>query len=72
MAPRTWKKCCIMQQFLADSAPNDVQTAWCNLTFEKGETIQKYVDKFWSSHIKATVFKIIHFLKHKQQFYSSQ
>ena len=59
MVPCTWKKCFldIMQQFLDDSAPNDVIPAWQSLTFEKGETIQKYVDRFWSLHLKSIVLR---------------
>ncbi|MCO5551582.1 hypothetical protein L7F22_005087 [Adiantum nelumboides] len=70
MAPRTWKSCrlAIMQQFLDDSAPDDVLTAWRSPTLERGETIQKFVDKFWGLHLKATVFKRIDFSKQKQQF----
>ena len=50
-----------MHQFLDDSTPNDVPPTWWSLTFEKGETTQNYVDKFWSSHLKATIFKRIDF-----------
>ena len=57
IAPRTWKECrkAIMKQFLTDDkAEDDVLTAWQSLTLEPNETIQKYVDKFWDAHLKAT------------------
>ena len=70
IAPRTWKECrrAIMKQFLTDEAKDDVLTAWRSLTLEPNETIQKYVDKFWDAHLKATVFKRIEFAEQKQQF----
>ena len=46
-----------MKQFLTDEAEDDVLTAWRSLTLGPNETIQKYVDKFWDAHLKATVFK---------------
>ena len=68
--PKTWKECrlAIMRQFLTDQAKDDVLTAWRALKFEKGESIQKYVDKFWDLHLKATVFKRIDFSEQKQQY----
>ena len=36
--------------FLDDSAPDDVLIILQSLTFEKGETIKNYVDRFWSLH----------------------
>ena len=54
-----------MQLFLDDNAPDDVITIWQSLTFEKRETIQKHVDRFWTSHLKATIFKRIVFAKQK-------
>ena len=70
IAPRTWKDCriAIMMQFLTDEAEDDVLTAWRSLKLEQGETVQKYVDKFWDAHLKATVFKRIEFSEQKQQF----
>ena len=69
MASHTWNKCCvtIMKKILDDSALGDVLTAWQSLTFEKGETIQMYVDTFWSCHLKSTIFKKIDFAKWKQK-----
>lgn len=32
------------------------------------ESIQKYIDKFWELHLKATIYKIIEFAEQKQQF----
>ena len=57
-----------MRQFLTDDAKDDVLTAWRGLKLEKGESMQKYVDKFWDRHLKATVFKRIDFSEQKQQF----
>ena len=70
IAPKTWKECrrAIMKQFLTNEAEDNVFTAWQSLTLEPGESIQKYVDKFWDAHLKATVFKRIEFAKQKQQF----
>ena len=69
IAPRTWKECRqeIMNQFLTDQAKDDVLTAWRGLKLDKGETIQKYTDKFWDLHLKATIFKKIDFPEQKQQ-----
>ena len=69
IAPKTWKECriSIMDQFLTDEAKDDVLTAWRSLKLEHGETVQKYVDKFWDAHLKATVFKRIEFPEQKQQ-----
>ena len=57
-----------MNQFLIDQAKDDVLTAWRGLKLDKGETIQKYTNKFWNLHLKATVFKKIDFSEQKQQF----
>ena len=55
----------LMRQFLTDDAKDDVLTAWRGLKLEKGESMQKYVDKFWDRHLKATVFKRIDFSEQK-------
>ena len=57
-----------MNQFLTNQAKDDVLAAWRGLKLDKGETIQKYIDKFWDLHVKATVFKKIDFSKQNQQF----
>ena len=44
-----------MKQFLIDEAKDDILMAWRGLKLEKGETIQKYTDKFWDLHLKAMV-----------------
>ena len=36
--------------------------------WSQDESIQKYVDKFWDAHLKATVFETIEFAEQKQQF----
>ena len=55
--PKTWKACreAIMKQFLTANAKNDVLTSWRGLKLEKGESMQRYVDKFWNLHLKAVV-----------------
>ena len=70
IAPRTWRDCLleIMNQFLTKEAKDDVLTAWKSLKLEQGETIQRYVDKFWDLHLKVIVFIRIDFLEQKQQF----
>ena len=57
-----------MKQFLPGNVKDDVLTAWRGLTYEKGDNIQKYVDKFWDLHLKASVFKDIDFDEQRQQF----
>ena len=52
-----------MKQFLIDQAKDDVLIAWCGFKLEKGELIQKYIDKFWDLHLKAIVYKNIDFSK---------
>ena len=44
--------------------------AWWGLKLEKGESMQRYTDKFWDLHLKATVYKNIDFLEWKQQYYA--
>ena len=68
--PRSWKRCRLelMKQFLPGNVKDDVLTAWRGLTYEKGDNIQKYVDKFWDLHLKASVFKDIDFDEQRQQF----
>ena len=65
VAPHTWKECRqeIMKQFLTDQAKDDVLTQWRGLKLKKGETMQKYIDKFWDLHLRATVYKKIDFLE---------
>ena len=58
----------MMTQFLTENAKDDVFTSWRGLKLERGESMQKYVDKFWDLHLKATVFKKIDFAKQKQQY----
>ena len=57
-----------MKQFLTDQAKDDVLTQWQGLKLKKGETMQKYTDKFWDLHLKATVYKKIDFSEQKQQY----
>ena len=58
IAPHMWKECRqeIMKQFLIDQANNDVLTILHGLKLEKGVTIQKYTNKFWDLHLKATIY----------------
>ncbi|MCO5551480.1 hypothetical protein L7F22_004984 [Adiantum nelumboides] len=68
--PRTWKLCraAIMKQFLTEDAKDKVLTAWRGLKFEKGESIQQYINKFWDLHLKAIEFKKIDFAEQRQQY----
>ena len=59
-----------MKQFLIDQAKDDVFTQWRGLKPEKGETMQRYTDKFWDLHLKAMVYKKINFSEQKQQYYA--
>ena len=70
LAPKTWKecRCAIMKKFLTNEAEDDVLTTWQSLPLDPSKTIQKYVDKFWDAHLKATIFKRIEFPEQKQQF----
>ncbi|MCO5600350.1 hypothetical protein L7F22_054461 [Adiantum nelumboides] len=69
-APRTWKnlRVSIMKQFLSSDAKDKVLTEWRSLKLTPHESIQKYVDKFWDLHLKATVYRKIDFEEQKQQF----
>ena len=55
-----------MKHFLIDQAKDDVLTAWYGLKWEKGELMQKYIDKFRDLHLKVTMYKKIDFSKQKQ------
>ena len=68
--PHSWKSCSIemMKQFLTSNVRDDVLTAWRGLKLEKEKTIQKYVDKFWDLHLKATVFENIELPEQRQQY----
>ena len=67
-APKTWKsmRIAIMGQFLASNAEDNVLTAWRSLKLGSNDSIQRYVDKFWDSHLKATVYRKIDFSEQKQ------
>ena len=69
-APKTWKalRTSIMKLFLPSDAKDKVLTEWRSLKLLPNESIQKYVDKFWDLHLKATVFQKVEFSKQKQQF----
>ncbi|MCO5570541.1 hypothetical protein L7F22_024264 [Adiantum nelumboides] len=69
-APRTWKnlRISIMKQFLSSDARDKVLTEWQSLKLTPYESIQKYVEKFWDLHLKATVYRKIDFEEQKQQF----
>ncbi|MCO5587743.1 hypothetical protein L7F22_041695 [Adiantum nelumboides] len=68
--PRTWKnlRVSIMKQFLSSDAKDKVLIEWRSLKVTPYESIQKYVDKFWDLHLKATVYRKIDFEEQKQQF----
>ena len=58
-----------MKQFLTKEAKDDVLTQWWGLKLKKGESMQRYTDKFWDLHLKAmVVYKNIDFLEQKQQY----
>ena len=69
-APKTWKVCrlTIMKQFLDSDAEDNVLTAWRSLKFKEGESLQSYIEKFWDTCLKATVYRNINFSEKKQQF----
>ncbi|MCO5577492.1 hypothetical protein L7F22_031323 [Adiantum nelumboides] len=69
-APKTWKVCrlTIMKQFLDDDAEDNVLTAWHSLKFKEGESLQNYIEKFWDTCLKATVYRNINFSEKRQQF----
>ena len=58
-SPKTWTECCkaIMTQFLIEHAQDDVMAEWRSLHLEKGESINKYIDRFWDLYLKACVFE---------------
>ena len=58
----------ILKQFLPNDAKDKVLTEWRILRMQPQETTQRYVDKFWDLHLKATVYKRIDFTEQKQQF----
>ena len=57
-----------MKKFLPSDAKDKVLTEWRSLNLLPNETIQKYVDKFWNLHLKATVFQKVELSEQKQQF----
>ena len=57
-----------MKQFLTANAKDDVLTSSRGLKLDKGESMQRYVDKFWDLHLKAAVFKTIDYAEQKQQY----
>ena len=69
-APKTWKslRIAIMKQFLTREAEDKVLIEWRSLKMLLDESINKYIDKFWDLHLKATVFIKIDFFEQKQQF----
>ncbi|MCO5608758.1 hypothetical protein L7F22_062974 [Adiantum nelumboides] len=71
-APRTWKnlRVSIMKQFLSSDDKDKMLTEWRSLKLTPYESIQKYVDKFWDLHLKATVYRKIDFEEQKEQFYA--
>ena len=70
LAPKTWfaMRVSIMKQFLHEQAQDDVLSTWRSLKLGEGESLQKYVEKFWDASLKATVYMKIDFLEQRQQF----
>ena len=58
-APKTWKvlRVAIMKQFLSSDAEDKALTEWRSLKLSPYESINKYKDKFWDLHLKATAIK---------------
>ena len=69
-APKTWKvmRIAIMKQFLSSDAQDKVLTEWQSLKMAPHESTQKYVDKFWELHLKATVYMQIDFVNKSNNF----
>ena len=69
-APKTWKelRTAIMKKFLSSEAKDKVLTEWRSLKMLPYDSINKYIDKFWDSHLKATVYRRIDYAKQEQQF----
>ena len=53
----------IMKQFLPEQAQDDVLSTWRSLKLGEGESLQKYVEKFWDASLKATVYMKKYFLE---------
>ena len=68
-APRTWKalRLAIMKSFLHGNAKDKVLTAWQSLKMMPHKNIDKYIEKFWDSYLKAMVYQSISFAEHKQK-----
>ena len=62
LAPKTWsQRVSIMKQFLPKKAQDNVLTTWRSLKLNEGESLQRYVEKFWDACLKATVYIKINF-----------
>ena len=62
-------KDCNYEALLTKSDAKDkVLSQWRSLRMQTQETMQRYIDKFWELHLKATVYKKLDFAKQKQQF----
>lgn len=57
-----------MKWFLLSDTKDKVLTEWQGLKMAPHESIQRYVDKFWDLHLKATVYKQMDFVEQKLQF----
>ena len=57
-----------MKSFLHGNAKDKVLTAWQSLKMMPHKNIDKYIEKFWDSYLKATVYQSILFAEQKQQF----
>ena len=58
LAPKTWSqmRVSIMKQFLPKQAQDNVLTTWRSLKLNEGESLQRYVEKFWDACLKAILF----------------
>ena len=55
-----------MKQFFLEQAQDDVLSTWRSLKLGEGESLQKYIEKFWDASLKATVYIKIDFLEQRQ------
>ena len=57
-----------MKSLLHGNAKDKVLTTWKSLKMMPHKNVDKYMEKFWNSYLKATVYQSISFAEQKQQF----
>lgn len=67
--PKMWIefKTLLMKSFLPEDVEDKVLSKWHTLRLELGDTMHKYVEKFWDAHLKASIFQTMIFKDQKQQ-----